>query len=344
MDLLVGKNVTISGAGPSGLIAAIHLARAGYRVTVLERRERPGARFAGGFQVMDNYGLDESLLPSLQAMELPTDFLLRPLHDGVLFSPAGHPFSVTSAEAYGYLIRRGGEESLDASLYRTAIQSGVKFRFGERARRADIVATGPRQVDGVSHEWHFTTDDRFRIWVYFSPHHAPGGYAYLFTSGGRGTLGTAVTRHFASLPRCFERCLAFFRSVETVPMEEIREGHSYMNFFIRTTACRAGQRLVGEAAGFQDFLFGLGLRQALLTGRLAAESLLTGEEYDSLWRRSLGRRPSVSLVNRFLYEVLGSWGLERFLDEASREDFRLFLKRGIDGNVLHRLAVPFVRV
>ena len=39
---VVGKKISIVGAGPSGITAAIHLARSGYNVTIFEKQEKIG--------------------------------------------------------------------------------------------------------------------------------------------------------------------------------------------------------------------------------------------------------------------------------------------------------------
>ena len=47
-------------------------------------------------------------------------------------------------------------------------------------------------------------------------------------------------------------------------------------FRLTRSACSGGVLLAGEAAGFQDALWGFGIRYALLSGCLAARSLLSG--------------------------------------------------------------------
>ncbi|HPR63617.1 MAG TPA: NAD(P)/FAD-dependent oxidoreductase [Thermoanaerobaculia bacterium] len=342
MRALKGKRITIAGAGPSGLAASIILAREGRTVEVIERGPHPGHRYTGGFQVIDDYSLSEGVVDFFHRTHLPRPDLFYPLQQAVFFTPDGKSHTVNSAKPYGYLIRRRIEGSLDRALFHAAQESGVTFQFQTIARSADITATGPKQVDGVSMERHFSTDSKTRIWVLFHPELAPGGYAYLFTHNGSGTFGTAITRKFRKLPSCFDASLNFFRYLEPVPMEDIQVGHSYMNFFIKNSAVEAGTLYSGEAGGFQDFLFGLGLRQAMATGVLAAESLLTGEDYDTLWKTLLGSRPRVSLVNRFLYELGGAFGLNRFIALAAEKDFQTFLRSWVRGTGFHHCLYPIV--
>lgn len=251
---------------------------------------------------------------------------------------------VRSEAPYGYLFKRGGEGSLDHWLRDEVLRHGVDIHYGTRAPLADIVATGPSQPDGIAREVHFSTDQKTRTWVLFDPKRSPGGYSYLFTSRGSGTFGTAITRHFKLLDRYFHTNLEFFRNLETIPMESIRRGYSYMNFFLKRSAVLAGQCLTGEAGGFQDFLFGIGIRQACITADLAVRSVTEPVSYDSLWRHVLRRRQQVSLVNRFLFETAGSPGIRHFLQKAESMDFKEFLESWIRGSRLHTLLLPIVMI
>jgi flavin-dependent dehydrogenase len=85
---------------------------------------------------------------------------------------------------------------------------------------------------------------------------------------------------------------------------------------------------VGEAAGFQDALWGFGIRYALLSGHLAARALLSGADYDRLWKRRFGGLQRTSVVNRFFFSRMGHVGyrwLMRALDRAP--DPREWLRR-----------------
>ena len=55
------KKIDIVGAGPSGLVAAINLARAGYNVTVHEEKSGVGHRFHGDYQGLENWSTKEDV-------------------------------------------------------------------------------------------------------------------------------------------------------------------------------------------------------------------------------------------------------------------------------------------
>jgi len=59
------SDVLIVGAGPSGMTAAIHLAREGLKVTLLEKRLSPGGGIWGGGMGMSQAIVQEDVLPLL---------------------------------------------------------------------------------------------------------------------------------------------------------------------------------------------------------------------------------------------------------------------------------------
>src|SRR5207249_4560673 len=146
--------------------------------------------------------------------------------------------------------------------------------FNSRITDADIVATGPASPDGLAREMTWRTAEPESIDVYFNHKLSPGGYSYLFILDGIATFGCAIVADFKRIDDYFDHSLAEAQQMHAfnVP-EEHRTGYSYMNFQLKSRATSDGARYVGEAAGFQDYLFGLGIRYALTSGVLAARSI-----------------------------------------------------------------------
>ncbi len=69
LDRLAGE-VIVVGAGPSGLMAAIRLARGGLKVTVLEKRLSPGGGIWGGGMGMNVVAFQEDALPLLKELRI----------------------------------------------------------------------------------------------------------------------------------------------------------------------------------------------------------------------------------------------------------------------------------
>ena len=323
------KPIVIAGAGPAGLSAAIHLRRSGFPVEVFERREAVGARFIGEYQILESYSRQEDARDELAEMGIDANFELRPVDWARLFDDREKPFSVASSRPYGYFLRRGTEKgTLDRGLEAQARDLGAVIHFGKKLapEDADVVATGPGPADGIAKQIAFRTGSPDRIEVIFDPELAPGGYAYFFILDGWATLGLALLKEYGRLESHFERTVERFQSIASFDIDSPRPGYSYMNFFLHNSSVHGKSRFAGEAGGFQDYLFGLGIRYALTSGHLAARSIVEGVHFDRLWTERFGPTMRASVSSRLLYEGLGRYGLRFFVRSASRRDFREFLR------------------
>ncbi len=323
------ESVRVAGGGLSGLATALLLARAGRAVEVWDRRVGGGGRFHDGWQVIENGSGSGDALDELAALGC-AGFEAIPATRAVFFDGLGERREVASALPYAYFIRRGaGAGCIDATLRGQALAAGVALHEGVAApARVDVVATGPRQADGVAREVVFTSDLPDTIAVLFDPHVTPTGYAYLFCLGGHATFGVAQVRGVGRLREAQREAWRRFRAeLGEFAVRDEREGGQFMNFFLpRGLRDAAGRWHAGEAAGVQDFLFGLGNRLALRSAGLAAAGVLGRVEPGRLHRTVLVPMRQ-TVVLRFAYERLGRGGFARFCRAAAGGDFREFLIR-----------------
>jgi len=338
--------IRIAGAGPSGLAAAIVLARAGRDVEVHEAKSDVGMRFIGDLQVIEGSSEREPVPQFLDRIGIARNFYFRPADWATFYDHRNNPRVIRSGEPYGYFIRRGAEDgTLDRGLLAQAREAGARIIFNSRLADADIVATGPSTPDGLAKEMTWKTSEPERVDVYFNHHLSPGGYSYLFILDGIATFGCAIVADFKKIDHYFDHSFEAAQQLHRfeVPAER-RTGYSYMNFHLKQQATSNGSRFVGEAAGFQDYLFGLGIRYALTSGWLAARSILEQRDFDDLWRAELGVKQETSLVNRFLYESGGNFGLSMFVRRAAAaRDFRRYLSSWHQQTWWKRLLSPIVR-
>ena len=327
------REIPIVGAGPAGLAAAITLARRGLRPVVWERQPEVGARFHGDFQAIENWTLEKDALDELAEMGIDGSFCRAVVREAVFFDGKGRPRAVRSESPAFYLVRRGPEAgTLDRALERQAIAAGAEIRYRSASPELSgpaIVASGPRRNDAVDVGYVFATDHPDGVWAVFSDRLAPEGYGYLLVAGGRGTLAACL---FADFPRAnlyLDRTLEFFRKAVPLRMAEARRFAGTGNVHW-PSAARVGSRLfAGEAAGFQDALWGFGIRSAIVSGHLAATALADGrpEAYDGLWRRRLGGFLRTSLANRRLFRWLGETAYGMLLARIAAQDGREYLRR-----------------
>ncbi|HEX8253498.1 MAG TPA: NAD(P)-binding protein [Thermoanaerobaculia bacterium] len=342
------KTIRIAGAGPSGLAAAIALARAGRDVEVHEAKRDVGMRFIGDLQILEAASETEPVPEFLARIGIEPDFYFRPVTTATFYDHRNRARTIRSSKPYGYFIKRGAEDgTLDRGLLAQARRAGARVIFNSRLKpeEADIVATGPASPDGLAREMTWHTTDAERVEVFFNHHLAPGGYSYFFILDGVATFGCAIVADFKKIDDYFEHSLAAARRANPFEIPaETRTGYSYMNFHLKQSAMRGTARYVGEAAGFQDYLFGLGIRYALTSGALAAQSILEQRDFNELWTKALASKQRTSLVNRFLYEAGGNTGLAIFVKQAARaKDFYRYLSGWHAATWWKALLAPIVQ-
>jgi len=327
------RKVEIIGAGPAGLAAAITLARRGIQTVVYERNAEVGARFHGDFQAIENWTFEKDALDELAEFGIDGTFAEAVVREGIFFDAAERVRVVRSEMPAFYLVRRGREPgTLDRALERQALAAGVEIRFGSACRElpeSAIVASGPRRSDAVDVGFVFETDQPDGVFAVFSDRLAPRGYAYLLVSRGRGTVASCLYDDFRRADDYLDRTVEFFRCKASLRMSAPRRFAGTGNMHWPRQARRGKVLFAGEAAGFQDALWGFGIRSALVSGHLAACALAEGrpEDYDRLWRERLGGFIATSLANRRLFRWFGETGYAVFLRRIARCDGRDFMRR-----------------
>jgi len=343
------ERITVIGAGPAGLSAAIVLAKNQYGVTVYEKAPDVGHRLNGEFQGLENWSSEEDAAEFLGDLALDLNFLCKPYRGGVVFAAESTPVWVWSDRPIFYLIRRGAMAgALDAGLKEQALSLGVDIRFNQRIDVGAIcgkavVAAGPRGFKEVAAGATFETDMEDGAAVILDDGIAPKGYAYLLVSEGRGTMAAVLYREYGRVNGCFGKTVKFFRDSLGMTMRNEKRFGSYGDFSIGDSQIRGGKLYVGGAAGFQDCLRGFGMRYAILSGYLAARSIIDGSDYDELWRKDLKPMIETSLVNRYLFERCGNTGYRFLAGKLAGSRPREFLMRLHGHYFLKRLLLPLAR-
>jgi flavin-dependent dehydrogenase len=312
--------IEIAGAGPAGLAAAITAAKGGARVVVYERAAQVGSRFHGDFQGLENWSTSEEALDELTRAGVEPTFPRAPFHRQICIDPdeRSHVVEARSPRPFYYLVRRGpGEGTLDRALRAQAEAAGVEIRFGQAVDalpRGGVLSHGPRRGDAVAVGLLFETDMADGAWAALGEDVAPGGYAYLLVHGGFGTLSVCMFTRFREARDFLARARDLFTRQAGLSMRDPRPFGGTGTVALPRTARQGNTLLAGEAAGFQDPLWGFGIRNAILSGHFAARALLAGrpEDYDRAWRRRIGRPMRAAAVMRWFYARLGDRGYRGF--------------------------------
>jgi len=336
--------INIIGAGPAGLTAAIVLRRHDHPVRVYEAGADVGHRLNGDFQGIENWSSEQDVTKQLEEIGIELNFPCEPYYKSTIYAPEMGPVETTADRPIFYLVKRGsGSGTLDVGLKEQALSLGVEMLFNHRLDRFDgkaIVGTGPRGADTVAAGMTFDTDLEDRSVIVLDDEIAPKGYAYVLLHQGQGTIVCVLYRDFKRANECLNRTLRFFKTRMSFEVNNTRKFGAYGNFFLRDTQVHDGKLYVGESAGFQDCLWGFGMRYAIMSGYLAAKSIIDGSDYDVLWKRELRPMLEASLVNRYLFEKFGHVGYRYIAGRCAGSDPHAFLLRLYNTSPMKRLLLP----
>ncbi|MCP3987613.1 MAG: geranylgeranyl reductase family protein [Actinomycetia bacterium] len=327
-------DVLIVGAGPAGTAAAIEATRRGLDTVVIDKARFPRDKCCGdgltasALRLLDDFGLDRSLLPSWIEVS-----------EATLYGPTTKPIALPLPSGNGSFAAVCRRRELDSALVDLARRrgatvledhelTGVSQTGGEVIARVDgiefsarylIAADGmwspTRKLLGVfpvqyRGEWHafrqyfvdVSTQAANELVVWFEPDLLPG-YAWSFPLGdGTANVGFGIQRgrghkiqDMARLwPQLLERAhIAEFLGPEAKP-ETPHRAWPIPARLGRAPLTTGRVFFVGDAAAATDPLTGEGIGQALETGRVAIKAIAEAELDDPAaaaiqYRQSLRR-------------------------------------------------------
>jgi len=310
------KTIKIAGAGISGLTSAIVLVKAGYKVKIFEKNETVGKRFNEDFQGLMNWGFDKDILGFMKDIGLETNFWKKSVKSIDIFGPDEYRQNFKMKKPFVYLVQRGVQKkALDQSLKEQAIKNGVEIVFNStiKSEEADIIATGPtfdRFIDGLVMGYTLESDSKDIFAAIFDDKIAYNGYSYFFIADGHGAIATCIFGKYKEISDYLDKTFNFFKNYYSFNIKNQRKFSGSGNFYL----LKSNKRYVGEAGGFQDYLWGFGMRYAMITGYLAAKSIIENKSYENLWKKEVGGLIKTSVANRLWFSWLGKhsykWALK----------------------------------
>ena len=339
------KSVKILGAGLSGLSCAINLVKKDVAVEVIEKRDSIGKQNNPNYQVLNGSVTPKEYLESLN---------LKPKYRQIVKEKC---FFATNSRDFDfklnskvYFIQRGGPDSLEAGLYKQAVDSGVKFKFNTiaKAKEVDVIATGPKSVDAIAYgEVYEGVDfDSEHFYVMYDDKYSPRGW-YLYAvpyDNKLAVMNCCSQPHVGKVKLLLKKAIS-----EKNILKDAIGGNkpvSYMggygNVELPKSAVDDGRLILGEAAGFQDPFRGLGMAFALESGKLAADAITGGLDYDRLWKDAFSQQFKLDYSRRFIVSLFGSRRVDLMYRKYSRED-TINLRRGdVGGPVGNILKTTFM--
>lgn len=342
------KEIKIMGAGPAGLTAAINLAKNGYKVKVYEKNKDCGMRFRGDFQGFENWSSHVDILEEIQLKNVNLGFWYKPIFQAEFYDYKRNKRIIDFEKPGLYLIKRGiFPDSLDMSLKKQALETGVDIKFNQRVSEedVDIVAGGPKKVDGIVRGITFKTTTEHNPVMILDDTIAPKSFAYLLINDGIGCLGTGLTKGYHKSNEYLDKTIEVFQNLIDIDIRNPKRYTGYGNYFIKTRYEEQGKLFIGEAAGLQDYLFAFGLRQAITSGYLAALSIVQKKDFDKMMKEILVPQLKISLTNRFFFCLLGNKGYRRSLQRGEKiKDPLGRMNKIYNVSALQKIMYPIARM
>jgi len=319
------QTFSISGAGPAGLAAAIAISDNHARAVVYEKHDDVGYRFHGDFQGLENWTTEQDVLDEFSKLGIMPNFDHKPIHEVNVYGPNDTKKIVHSEKPLLYLISRGAQiGTLDYGLKQQALYKDIPIYFSQTISvmpKGGIVTQGPHRADVIAVGYLFDTDMPDGLYMAVMDELAPKGYAYLVIWNGRGTLSTCMFDDFHQERVYLQRTKEFFKQKLGLKMNNPRHFGGTGNFQIPKTVRNGDILYAGESAGFQDPLFGFGIRSSILTGAAAGQALASGspDSYEQFWKKRVEGFQQTGMTNRWFYARLGNVGYSRLINSFSND-------------------------
>jgi flavin-dependent dehydrogenase len=314
----------ILGAGPAGLSAAIKLAQNGRKVEVFEDTLTIGGHTGANVQAIRTYAEDKNILDRFKEEGLEIK-KLNPIFKIKKYSPSNRFDLLYSTEHPIFCsFKRGiSRDSLENQLALQAEKEGVDIVLGRKARVADVnIIAGGSKFDavGIGYGAVFSgaNFDLDTISFFFGNKQISQGYGYIIPYD-KDNLTVAITcfdkSNFDKVKQNFEE---FVKTNEIV--SEAISGATRVNDFsgsghfnVPKSAFHKYKYFIGGAAGFVDPARGFGVKYAILSGLLAAKSIISDLNYDDLWKKE------------FESELIEGYGRRLLLDSLKPLDYEKFV-------------------
>ncbi len=314
--------IKILGAGVSGLTAAITLAKAGKEVEIYEAGERPNQRFDHAVHAFRNYGFESGTVEKLsKIVKLPP---LKEFYRVFKFSPSLKKCEIHSKEKpifYSFL-RGESKKSIDQVLLKQAQDLGVRIFFNKTIKKseANIIATGAKRIDGIAYGFFFKDlNIEDAVYTFYDNRYALHGYAYILpydkNSGDVVTTAFCCRNEFPLIKKFYFKMLKINKVISNAidGAEKVCEVIGGGNFDVPFSANNNNQYYVGEAAGFQDGSKCFGVKFAILSGFLAAKSILENKDYNELWKEEFKRDLVYYFKRRIIYQRMENKDFEKMI-------------------------------
>ena len=345
------ERINILGAGISGLSAAINLAKKGYNGEIFEKRSDCGKRFLGDLEGLENWSSKVDVLEELDSMNIKINFDCIPFQN-LSVSDGKDIIKISLKIPMFYLVKRGAiENSIDQALKNQALDKGVIIHFNKKVsnENMNIISTGPagQKYFAVAKGIRFESNsDDIAFLLLNKEASANGAYSYLLISNGYGCICSVniyATGHDAN--RYYKKTYEMITNLVDIDIRNVKKVGGLGCFQLKHNLVKDGKIYTGEAAGLQDFLWGFGMRYAIISGYLASVSISENMNYKKLIRKNLNKRLKTSVVNRYLTDKYYKYVQKYIFDlvKSNPGNWMDMLYARFNPTFYSRLLYPFAR-
>jgi len=331
--------VSVLGAGPAGSTAALYLAQAGIDVEIIDKVSFPREKSCAGG--LFNPQLYENRFPYISEIDSKNIFRAQ-------FSCGRHSMVFTSRKPLMKTLLR---KDLDWFLLQKAVQAGAQFFTGKKPEGEILIdATGVKSAlryrrAGICMEYDFKTEQEIdTAHVHFN-FGGIRGYAWMFPKKGYVNTGVGAYLPQRDIRAVYRQYLEYLAKNNIFNASTIKYRSKIIPFASVHPVYSAHTILAGDAAGFVNTSTGEGIFFAMLSGNLAAQTLIEGRDFSWYQKRcgqEFGRylKPTRFIQNERLLRAV----LERAIASCRSDDrFKKMITENFFRLDRHILAFRFLK-
>tara|TARA_B100001029_G_C15046783_1_gene447725 strand:- start:10 stop:1077 length:1068 start_codon:yes stop_codon:yes gene_type:complete len=301
--------VKILGGGISGLTAGIFLKKAGYDPIIYEKKDQCGAGRNSDIEGLETWNLNSNPIEFLKTLNIPLEFKYKPENQFKIHFDRFPSLNIYDKNPFFYFVKRGQERyDIDRELQTYALSIGCEIRFGFTPKKENIsiIATGSNHAKAFIQGFTFKTDLPDQTNLFLNSSLTKNGYGYLIIWNGNATLSVAYKKEDDKDKKILNKLKNICQNKLQIEIpNKFQKFGSYGSFDINAPKIdEFGKFYIGEAGGFQDYLFGFGMNSAIYSSYLAIKSLTTNIDYINSINQNILPCMKASLINRYFYEKL----------------------------------------
>ena len=346
-------DIVVIGAGPAGNSAAFHLAKSGYNVAVIDKRQEIGNKLCTG--IIGNN--------CVELFEPEPSHIYKKVKSATLVTPAGTAHKITKPNVQGYIVNRSayvssiGEKARDngatyilgktvTNISNNFSSASVEFRTEGIKESINckviIIATGfnssiPTMVGlpninnrgymiGAQAEVSLTKPTNTQ--VYLGHKVSPGSFGWLVPLDNLNCLvGIASRNKLNGHMRTFLDNLQQSGKINTSDVK-IKKWGIPIKPLSKTYSNRV--LVIGDAAGFTKPTTGGGIYYGILSGEISANVIKrcfelkdftesNMKKYESEWKKRLGKELKIGYYARSIFEKLSASQIEKLVNNLTSE-------------------------